>query len=267
MADYANIRLKRDGPVVRLTLNRPQRRNALTHGMMLELEDAFAKVRNDASCRVLVMRGAGGHFCAGGDLAAMADMPPKPGNGSADPLIAAYRQFGHALQALNSLPQATITIAEGSAVGGGFGMACCSDIVLLHESVGFGMPEPKVGFIPSRIIPFIVRRIGEGAARDLAVTGRVIGATEAFRLGVGHHLCANTAEINRKVKALIDDILKLEPMALATVKHLVLDCATHEDRAVLDTAAVSLVGLLRRPEASHGIEAFMAKTVPPWAKE
>ncbi len=104
--------------------------------------------------------------------------PPcrRPANGAADPLVAAYRQFGDALLALNELPQVTISIVEGSAVGGGFGMACCSDVVILHESAGFGMPEPKVGFIPSQIIPFVVRRIGEGPARDLAVTGRVIDA-------------------------------------------------------------------------------------------
>ena len=267
MADYGSIKLVRDGPVARLTLNRPERRNALTHGMMLELEDAFGSLHDDAGCRVLVLRGAGGHFCAGGDLAAMADMPPRPGDGEADPLVAAYRQFGNALLALNTLPQATIAIVEGSAVGGGFGMACCSDIVLLHESAGFGMPEPKVGFIPSQIIPFVVRRIGEGAARDLAVSGRVIGATEALRLGIGRHLCANTAEINRTLKAMIDDVLKLEPKAVATVKRLVLDCAVQDDRAVLDDAAESLVGLLRRSQASQGIEAFMAKTAPPWVKE
>jgi len=267
MAGYANIRLEREGAVARLTLDRPERRNTLTHAMMLELEDAFACVRDERACRVLVLRGAGGHFCAGGDLGAMADMPAAPANGEEDPLVAPYRQFGDALRALNTLPQATIAIVEGSAVGGGFGMACCSDIVLLHESAGFGMPEPKAGFIPSQILPFVVRRIGEGPARDLAVTGRVIGAAEAHRLGVGRHLCANTAEINRTLKAVIDDVLRLEPEALAAVKRLVLGCATQDDRTVLDEAAKILVGLLRRPQATQGIEAFMAKTAPPWAKE
>src|SRR2546430_11223682 len=133
-AAYANITLARDGAVARLTLNRPERRNALTHAMMLELEDAFARVRDDASCRVLVLRGAGGHFCAGGDLDAMADMPPRPDNGEADPLVAAYRQFGDALLALNALPQATISIVEGSAVGGGIGMAGVPDLVVLPDS-------------------------------------------------------------------------------------------------------------------------------------
>ena len=267
MADYANIRLEREGAIARLTLNRPERRNALTHAMMLELEDVFSRLRDDESCRVMVLRGAGGHFCAGGDLGAMADMPAKPGNGAVDPLLPAYRQFGDALLALNTLPQATIAIVEGSAVGGGLGMACCSDIVILHESAAFGMPEPKVGFIPSQIVPFVVRRIGEGAARDLAVSGRVIGAAEAYRLGVGRYLCASIAELNRTLKGVIDDVLKLEPAARATVKRLVLECATENDRAVLDAAAESLVGLLRRPEALEGIGAFMAKTAPPWAKD
>jgi isohexenylglutaconyl-CoA hydratase len=267
MADYANIRLERDGAVARLTLNRPDRRNALTHAMMLELEKAFAALRDDRSCRAVVLRGAGGHFCAGGDLEAMADMPPPAANGATDPLLAPYRQFGDALLALNDLPQATISIVEGSAVGGGFGMACCSDIVILHDSARFGMPEPKVGFIPSQIIPFVVRRVGEGLARDLAVSGRVIDAAEAHRIGIGRHFCANTAEINRTLKAVLDDVLRLEPEAVAAVKRLVLACAVKDDRAVLDDAARSLVGLLRRPQASQGIRHFMAKTLPPWAKD
>jgi isohexenylglutaconyl-CoA hydratase len=265
-SDYTNITLAREGAIARLTLNRPERRNALTHDMMVELEDAFDRVRNDFDCRLLVLRGAGGHFCAGGDISAMAELPPIPATGTADPLLPAYRKLGDALVSLNTLPQATVAVVEGSAVGGGFGMACCSDVVLLHESARFGMPEPRAGFIPSQIIPFVVRRIGEGAARDLAVTGRVIDAREAHRLGVGGHFCANTAELNRSLKAVSDDVLRLEPQALATVKRLVLGCAIADDKAVLDDAADSLVRLLRRPQAAEGMRHFLAKTAPPWAK-
>jgi isohexenylglutaconyl-CoA hydratase len=266
MVDYANIVLTRDGAVTRLTLNRPERRNALTQAMMLELEEAFKSVAADGACRVLVLRGAGGHFSAGGDLAAMAEMPPEPADGDADPLLAGYRQFGEALTALNNVPQPTVAVVEGSSVGGGFGMACCSDVVILHESARFGLPEPKAGFIPSQILPFIVRRIGEGATRDLAVTARVIDAAEAFRLGVGRHLCTTTVDLARTLRSVIDDILKLEPQAVAAVKRLVLSTATTDDRSVLDDAARSLVGLLRRPQASEGIEAFMKKTAPSWTK-
>jgi isohexenylglutaconyl-CoA hydratase len=266
MADYANILLTKDGAVARLTLNRPERRNALTQAMMLDLQDAFGRVRDDRNCRVLVLRGAGGHFCAGGDLNAMADMPPKPADGTVDPLVAVYRQFGEALLALNDLPQATIAVVEGSAVGGGFGMACCSDVVILHDNVKFGIPEPKVGFIPAQILPFLARRIGQGALRDLAVTGRIIGADEALRLGIGHHRCSTTADVAKTLRGLVDDILKMEPQALATVKRLVLSAAVSDDRAVLDDAAESIVELLRRPQAAEGIKAFMAKTAPSWAK-
>jgi isohexenylglutaconyl-CoA hydratase len=234
--------------------------------MMLELKDAFTRLRDDESCRVLVLRGAGGHFCAGGDLDAMADLPPLPTDGAEDPLLPAYRQFGNALLALDALPQATIAVVEGSAVGAGFGMACCSDAVILHASARFGIPEPKVGFIPSQIIPFLVKRMGEGPVRDLAVTGRLIDAVEAHRLGVGRYFCAADAEVETTLQSLLDDILKMEPKALAVAKRLVLSCATKDDRAVLDEAAASLVGLLRQPEAAEGIRHFMAKTTPSWAK-
>ncbi|MBN9514918.1 MAG: enoyl-CoA hydratase/isomerase family protein [Alphaproteobacteria bacterium] len=266
MADYAFLKLERRDAVAWLTLNRPERRNALTHGMMLELEHAFARIADNPFCRVLVIRGAGGHFCAGGDLDAMAEMPPRPENGTQDPLLPPYRQFGNALLALDSLPQATISVVEGSAVGGGFGMACCSDVVVLHQSAHFGVPEPKVGFIPSQIVPFLVRRLGEGPMRDLAVTGRVIDAAEAHRLGVGRYLCRTTEEVDATLQALLDDILRMEPAALAAAKGLVLSCATQDDRTVLDAAAESLVGLLRRPQAAEGIKAFKAKTQPSWTK-
>ena len=124
-------------------------------------------------------------------------------------------------------------------------MACCSDVVILHDSAKFGLPEPRVGFIPSQVIPFVVRRVGEGAARDLAVSGRVIDAAEACRLGIGRYLCRNTAEIGSTLRGLLDDILKMEPQALATVKRLVLACATADDRTVLDDGERARVSVTR----------------------
>ena len=265
MADYEFLKIDRQGAVTFMTLNRPQRRNALTHRMMLELEDAFVGIGNDAACRVLVLRGAGGHFCAGGDLDTMADLPPVPPGGT-DPLLPAYRQFGNALLALQALPQATVAVVEGSAVGAGFGLACCSDVVILREDARFGIPEPRVGFIPSQIIPFLVKRLGEGPVRDFAVTGRIIAAAEAYRLGIGCHVCATGPEVEARLQGVLDDVLKMEPKALAVAKRLVLSCAEKDDLDVLDEAAASLVGLLRQPEAAEGIRHFMAKTTPSWAR-
>lgn len=247
-----------------LTFNRPDRRNALNHAMMLELGDAFDRVGADRSARALVLRGARGAFCAGGDLGAMADMPPKPTDGP-DPLVASYRMFGGVLARLNQLPQAVVSLIEGPAVGGGFGMACCSDVVILHRSAKFGIPEPRSGFIPSQILPFMVRRLGEGVVRYLAVTGAIIDAPTARRLGLGQFVCASGAQLESTRDTVLRDVARMEPDAMATAKRLTLMCATSSDEAVMDRASTELVRLLRRPEALAGMKAFLQKKPPPWA--
>ena len=263
---YETILLARTADIARLTFNRPQRRNALTHAMMLEIGDAISRVRADASVRALVVRGSGGSFCAGGDIGAMADMPPAPPAGQVDPLVAPYRVFGDVLIELNTLPIPVISIIEGPAVGGGFGVACCSDVVILMSSARFGIPEPRTGFIPSQVLPFIARRIGEGPLRELAVTGRVIGAQEALNLGIGRHLCETHDQANAILHVTIADIRRNSPAALAAVKRLALACATRTDAEVLDDAAGELVTLLRRADTQAGMKAFLNKGAPPWAQ-
>ncbi len=263
--DYSQIRLQIDGWIARLTFARPARRNALTFEMMVEIKDAIERVGANSSVRALVLRGDGGYYCAGGDLNAMTDMPELPESGP-DPLIAPYRLFGDALLALNALPQAVISVVEGPAIGGGFGMVCCSDVVIVHENARFGIPEPRVGFIPSQIIPFIVRRIGEGMTRHLAVLGTTLSGMEAVAAGIGRRLVHSEVEMNSALEEALANVQRMEPAALASVKRLVLSCATSQDRDVLDRAAQELVGLLRKPAAKEGIGAFMDKSLPPWAR-
>jgi isohexenylglutaconyl-CoA hydratase len=263
MMAYRFIALRREGYVAHLTLQRPERRNALNHDMMREIGHAVERVGADRAARALVLRGAGGAFCAGGDLGSMADMPPVPAAGP-DPLVAPYRYFGEVLERLNCLPQAVVAVVEGPAVGGGLGMVCCSDVVILHRAAKLGIPEPRSGFIPSQILPFLARRIGEGAARHLAVTGTVIGAKAALAIGLAHFV---SAAVDKKLKEVLKDIGRMEPDALATVKRLVLSCAAQSDRAVMDAASVELVRLLRRPEARAGMDAFLKKKPPPWSAD
>jgi len=262
--NYQHIRLEIDGWAARLTFARPTRRNALTFDMMVEIKDAFLRVGADSSLRALVLRGEGGYYCAGGDLGTMTDMPEIPAGGP-DPMIATYRVFGDALLALNALPQAVISAVEGPAIGGGFGMVCCSDVIIVHENARFGIPEPRVGFIPSQIIPFLVRRLGEGVIRHLAVTGTTLSGSEAVQAGLGRRLVHSEFEMNAAVEEALDNIQRMEPAALASVKRLVLSCASEPDINVLEAAASDLVGLLRKPAAREGIGAFMDKTLPPWA--
>ncbi|MBX3503733.1 MAG: enoyl-CoA hydratase/isomerase family protein [Alphaproteobacteria bacterium] len=267
--DYRCLLATCDGDVARLTFNRPERRNALTHEMMQELSDAFARIaaeveRDPIGLRALVLRGAGGFFCAGGDIGFMKELPPAPADGRRDPLVAPYRAFGDTLLELNRLPLAVIAIVDGPAAGGGFGMACASDVVIMHESARFGIPEPRAGFIPSQVLPLIARRIGEGATRELALTTRMMDAREALEVGVGRHLCADEAAIQAVLARTLDDIRRGEPGAVATVKRLVLMCATESDAAVLDAAALDLIRLLRGAPARAGMKAFLEKQRPPW---
>lgn len=268
MADfpaYETILVARTADIVGLTFNRPQRRNALTHAMMREIGDVVARVAADPTVRILVLRGNGGAFCAGGDIGAMADLPPAPPAGQVDPLVAPYRYFGDVLLALNALAVPVISIVDGPAVGGGFGMACCSDVVILLATARFGIPEPRSGFIPSQVLPFIARRIGEGPLRELAVTGRVVGAREARDLGIGRHLCDTHEQAEAILQTVVADIRRNAPAAVAAVKRLVHACATSGDAEVLDAAAAELVTLLRRPDTQAGMRAFFRKETPPWA--
>jgi len=257
---YRFIAFRREGMVAHLTLQRPERRNALNHEMMREIGDAVALAYADRSLRALVLRGAGGAFCAGGDLAAMSEMPPAPACGP-DPLVAPYRYFGDVLERLNSMPQAVVAVVEGPAVGGGLGMVCCADVVIAHPSAKLGIPEPRSGFIPSQMLPFLVRRVGQGPARYLAVTGSVIDAQAALQMRLAHFA---TAEVDEKLAQILREVCRMEPDALATVKRLVLDCGSRPDGEVLDAASVELVRLLRKPEARAGMEAFLDKKAPPW---
>lgn len=263
---YESISLERAGQRAELTLNRPARRNALTFEMVREIGDAVERIGSEAELRVLVIRGAGGNFCAGGDIGAMAEMPAAPADGAPDPLVAAYRHLGDVLVALNALPQAVVAVVEGLCVGGGLGMACCADVVIARRDAKLGMPEPRAGFIPSQIIPFVVRRIGEARARRLAVTGSVLDGTAAVEAGIAHYVGRDEGEIASHLESVLTEIGRCEPQAVAAVKRLVLSCATVPDESVMDEASASLVRLLRRPEASQGMAAFRDKRPPPWAE-
>jgi isohexenylglutaconyl-CoA hydratase len=234
--------------------------------MMREIGDVLARVRAAEGVRAVVLRGEGGNFCAGGDIGFMAELPPAPGPGEADPLVAPYRHMGEVLTALNALPQAVIAVVEGACVGGGLGMACCADVTLVGADAKLGMPEPRSGFIPSQIIPFVVRRIGEARARRLAVTGEVLDGAGAVAAGIAHHVERDRVALEARLEAVLAEIARCEPGAVAEVKRLVLSCAWRPDEAVLDDAAASLARLLRRPEAAEGMAAFRDKRRPGWAR-
>lgn len=264
--DYTSLLVEQSDRRLWVTFNRPRIRNALTHEMMGEIGDVVARVRNDDSVRTLILRGAERQFSAGGDLNAMRDMPPPVAGGARDPLFDAYRAFGHVLSALDTLPKAVVAVVEGAAAGGGFGMACCADITIVRADAKFGLPETQVGFIPSQILPFIARRIGVDQVRRIAMLGLRISGEEAYRLGVGHYLVHDDAATEQCLADVLAQLDRCDPAAVAAVKDVVLATEFEPRLAVMDRAAHHLVRLLRRPEAMDGMQAFLDKLPPPWAR-
>jgi len=263
--NFQHIRVDTVAGVATLNFNRPEVRNALNELMMAEIGQAVSQLADAARIRVIILRGEGGHFCAGGDLNMMRNTPPPADDGT-DPELARYRMFGDVLEGMNRLPQAVIAVVEGTCVGGGFGMAACADLVIAGTSARFGLPEPRHGFIPSQIIPFLVRRLGEAAVRRMAVTASVIDAGEGHRLGMSDILVPD-AEIDATLARELTTLHRAAPRAVAAVKKLVLDSSEQPLEPVLDQGAGALLELLRGPEAAEGISAFLAKRPPGWATQ
>ena len=263
---FDHIRIDTDinigGAVAHLVFDRPHVRNALNEPMMQEIGVAVDYLAGRADLRVVVLRGAGGHFCAGGDLNMMVDTPPRAEDGS-DPEKARYRRFGEMLQRLNVLPQAVVAVVEGTCVGGGFGMVACADLVIAGTNARFGLPEPRHGFIPSQIIPFLVRRLGEATVRRIAITASVLDAAEAHRVGIADLVVPNDG-IEAALARELANLRRAAPGAVAAVKRLVLESSTEPLMSVLDNGATELLELLRGGDAAEGIAAFLAKRPPRW---
>src|SRR5688500_8089618 len=153
--------------VLHVRLNRPAVRNALNVAMLTELEATLAEAASAPDVRAVVLRGAGGHFCAGGDLKEMA----AARTGAGDALVAMNRALGRLLERIEAMPQVTIAVCEGTVLGGGLGLACATDITLVEAQAELGLPEVTLGLPPAQIAPFLVKRMGLSQARHLAMSG------------------------------------------------------------------------------------------------
>lgn len=260
-----------DGGVLHVTLNRPESRNALSAGMVADLNAVFDAVAAApvGAVRALVLRGAGGTFCAGADLKEMmAKTGSDPLNGKdtgSDPIFAFNRSFGTMLRKVGALPCVVIAVCEGAALAGGFGFACVSDIALAHPDCKFGVPETTRGLPPAQIAPFIVERIGLTQARRLCLTGAMFKGEEALRLGIVSDLFADEAALTAKLGELLTQVLACAPAANAMTKEIVVNAGRRDLDAVLDDAARKFSAAVRGPEAPEGIGAFLAKRKPKWA--
>ena len=252
--------------VLHVTFNRPEARNAMSPEMLADVEAVFAAVAGDESIRAIVLRGAGGHFCAGADLKGMMGSGLKPlAPGEADPIAAMNRSFGTMLRKVQAAPQVVIAVCEGAVLGGGFGLACVSDICIAHAEAKFGLPETTRGLPPAQIAPFVVERIGLTQARRLALTGAQFRGGDAVRYGIAHESVAGEQELDARLAATLEQVLLCAPKANRVTKSIILSAGKQDMDVVLDEAAAQFAACVRGPEAPEGITAFMQKRKPKWA--
>lgn len=257
-----------DAGVLRITLNRPEQRNALSTAMVADLNAVFDSIEGEHEMRAVVLRGAGGHFCAGADLKEMMAGGIKPVQpGETDPLITYNRSFGSLLRKAAAIPAVTIAVCEGAVLAGGFGLACVSDIALAHVDARFGVPETTRGLPPAQIAPFIVERIGLTQARRLCLTGAMFNGARARELGVVHEVFASEDELQAKLGETLKQVLNCAPQANALTKSIVLNASRQDMDHVLDDAAQKFAACVRGTEAPEGIAAFMQKRSPKWAQQ
>ena len=257
--------LSREGARLTITLNDPATKNALSPAMREELTAVLDSAGNDDTLRVLILTGANGVFCAGGNIGnfkeSIASDAPA---GAPDPIAQSNRVFGDLMTKLNALPKVVIAVIEGPAYGGGFGLACAADIAIAKADAKFALSETTLGLVPAQIAPFVVGRIGLSQARRLALSGARIGAEEAYRIGLVHYLSDDSTALAVTLNEVLDAVGRCGINAIAATKEVLLATLEQPLAAVLDRAAILFAQQMRGPEGREGVAAFLEKRPASW---
>jgi isohexenylglutaconyl-CoA hydratase len=257
--------LREDDGVLHLTINRPEKRNAMNEGVVRGITETFSAIEDNRDIRAVVLRGAGGHFCSGGDISGMGKSGSK-----AEAEKAAWefnRAFGRVATQVNRAPQVVIALLEGAVLGGGFGLACISDVAIADSGARFGMPETGLGIVPAQIAPFVVMRIGLTQARRFALLGERINGAEALELGLVHYQTEGEEAMQAQLEQVLAKVRRCAPGANAVTKQLMLDVGSTDLESLLDRAADDFARAINGAEGKEGTAAFLEKRLPNWAAE
>lgn len=247
--------------VATVTLNRPEKHNAMSARMIAELTETAQALGDDKSVRAVVLTGAGKSFCAGGDLAwmrAQIGMDRKTRNAEA-------RSLATMLGALDALPKPLIGVVQGNAFGGGVGLCCVCDVTLGADHAKFGLTETRLGLIPATIGPYVIARMGIGPARRIFMSARIFDAVEAVDLGI---LAKSTSfdDLPSALEAEIEPYLSCAPGAVAAAKALARDLGASAGAGSIDKSIAALADRWEDPEAEEGIAAFFGKRKASWVR-
>jgi len=255
------LALKLDGPRLDILFNRPQQRNAINAAMGREIAAVVDWLEAPSSVRLVTLRGAGGHFCAGGDIKERRSLADT--DQGVEAILERNRNAGHSFLRFAKLPQTTVSLVEGSAFGGGLGYACLTDITIVTRGARMGMPETRLGVAPAQIASWVVKRLGLTRARQLALTGERFDGETAFAYGVAHYLC-DDGQAERMLEEVAGKVLACGPLASAATKRIMGAVGTLPDADLIELAAREFAALNRSGEGLEGQSAFAEKRAPNW---
>jgi len=255
---YHTLILESSGEVATITLNRPDKRNAISSQMIDELRPAFGEVEASRA-RIVILTGAGKAFCSGMDLDALKALT---GQSPADQLEDA-RRLARLCRRIWSFPKPTIAAVNGHAIAGGCGLATLCDFTIAVPEAKFGYPEVRIGFLPAVVSVFLVRQIGEKHARDLLLTGKSVDAMEAYRLGLITQIVP-AERLMQSAQALASVLLECSPISLQMTKKLLCDFAAPEVDRELELAIAGSTKIRSTQDFREGLASFLEKRAPRW---
>jgi methylglutaconyl-CoA hydratase len=243
------LRIERDGGILRITLAKPERRNAFDAALIAELHEAFSKI---GDARVVVLAADGPSFCAGADVEWQRSSIDLSFEQNVEDALRLYRMMA----AVDSCVAPLVARVQGYALGGGSGLVACADVVVAAPDATFGFTEVRLGIIPAVISPFVLAKIGEGAARRFFLTGERFDAKTALRVGLVHEVAD---ELDASVERVVGEILQSGPQATREAKRLVRGRPTEGDELARIAA-----GLRAGAEGQEGLRAFLERRKPNW---
>jgi methylglutaconyl-CoA hydratase len=267
MSAYTRLRVESTGPAARITLARPDVRNAFDETLIAELSEALQEVARSVESeparapRALVITGEGTAFCAGADMNWM----KRSIRFTREENEADARRFAHMLRALDELPLPTIGRVNGACLGGGMGLISCCDMVVAAEDADFGFTEVRLGIAPAVISTFVLPRIGAAAARRYFLTGEIFKAPVARAMGLVHETAAPGA-LDAAVERLVEALRGNGPNAVVAAKRLIREGLALGRDAAIDHTVRAIAGLRASPEGQEGLGAFLEKRRPAWKK-
>jgi len=257
---YDTLRLDYDAELAIVTLNRPDKRNAISGEMIAELIAALREVEAGAA-RVLILTGAGKAFCSGMDLDALKAIAAQPQEAH----LADSRRMGELFRSLYEFSKPTVAAVNGPALAGGCGLATLCDFTLAVPEAKLGYTEVRIGFIPAIVSVFLIRQAGEKVARELLLSGRVFDAAEAHRLGLVSEIVPAEKLLDR-ARALAAQLVANSPTSLARTKRLLRAFGAGDLERELNLAMQENAAMRSTADFREGVSAFLEKRVPKWQR-